>query len=113
MGRLDETNDPVVEEASRILEDLLREVVKHARVEVGAPVLDWWRSHYKAKFYYALHVKKRTYAADGDKLMAKAAELGTTVAELAGGEPITTLHAVMASFKVDCRGANLFENWCN
>jgi len=114
VGQTDPKDDEIVREVERILDQLVTVALRAA----GGPALDdverWWRSQYKAKFYYAIRMKKKVYDSDEAALVAKAEELGRVARALAGPiAPISSLHAAIASYQVDCPPIGSLEDWCN
>ena len=113
-----EQTDPKDDEIVREVEAILDELVSVALAAAGGTVLKdverWWRGQYRAKFFYAIRMKKKSYGSDKSKLRAKAEELGRAARALAGADAaISPLHAAVASFQVDCPPTGILEDWCN
>ena len=114
MGQTDPTDDQIVRDVELILDELVGVALGAAGGTVLKDVEAWWRGQYRAKFFYAIRMKKRTYASDKDKLRLKAEELGRVARALAGADgAISPLHAAIASFQVDCPPTGILEDWCN
>jgi hypothetical protein len=117
MERRDMNDDAIEDQVNQILDELINDVALSAAAAHGGAVdgnvQAWWRSQYKAKFFYAIRVKGRVYANDRPVLLRKAKELGEAARALAGVGSITTLHAAIASHQVDCPPISGLEEWCN
>jgi hypothetical protein len=113
MEQPDVNDDAIVEQVNRMLDEVIDKALQTAGGAVDGNVVAWWRSQYKAKFFYAIRMKHRVYAQDRSVLLKKAEELGKVARDLAGVGSITTLHAAMASHQVDCPPIGLLEDWCN
>lgn len=109
-----ELNDVAIDETvDQMLDELMQEAERAADVPLSGDVKLWWTSHYRAKFYYALRRKGKNYSADKAELSAKARELGLAARKLAVIEPISTFHAAIASYQVDCKPISVLEGYCN
>ena len=59
-------------------------------------------------------LKKKVFDKDEAAPVGKAQELGRAARALAGPfAPISTLHAAVASYQVDCPPIGDLEDWCN
>lgn len=113
MEQTDLNDGAIVDQVNQMLDELIDEALRTAGGAVDGDVVAWWRNQYKAKFFYAIRMKNKTYAAERSALLKKAEALGKAARDLAGVESITTLHAAMASHQVDCPPFGIMEDWCN
>jgi hypothetical protein len=113
MAQTDVNDDVIKNQVNQMLDELIEVALRTAGGTVDGGVVAWWRNQYKAKFFYAIRVKQKTYAADRTTLLKKAEALGNVARSLAGVGPITTLHAAIASHQVDCPPIDTLEDWCN
>lgn len=107
---------------SQQVDQILRELSAVTRAAIGREVSDeaaaWWTSHYRAKFYYAIHCKARSYERDAAALKRQAQRLGEMALAMAGPRTVITReHAALASFVLDCPpDSGISEStgeWCN
>lgn len=116
MEQTDVNDDEIQKQVNQMLDELIAVALRAAAAAGGAVdggVEAWWRNQYKAKFFYAIRVKKKNYAQDRSDLLKRVELLGKTARELAGVGSVTTLHAAMASHQVDCPPIGPMEEWCN
>lgn len=105
------------------VEAILRELFAVTRAAIGREVSDeaeaWWTAHYRAKFYYAIHFRHRSYERDKAVLKEQARRLGEMAVAMAQDRTVITReHAALASFVLDCPPVSGEESpwageWCN
>lgn len=109
---------------ARQVEQILDELVRDATAAAGGGAIDadvakFWQVQYRAKFFYAILMRDKNYDDDRDNLKPRFAQLGEVARTLAGNDrAITTMHAAMASYAVDCRPVRddvpqINWEWCN
>lgn len=91
------------QQVDRIVAELLAVTKAAIGREVSDEAEEWWRAHYRAKFYYAIDFRQRSYERDMAALTLQAKRLGDAALAMAKGRSVITReHAALASFVLDC-----------
>lgn len=104
-----------------IIQGLIKDLEESIKMSLPGGVLpkdvtDWWITHYRSKFYYALDYKRVEHDDKAKTALKQAAvRLGAELLKQAKSNPVTWTHAAHASAEVDCKpnSANILVEWCN
>jgi hypothetical protein len=107
------SDNEIEKQVNGIFDVLFQEAKKSTRKTIAPDAEQWWRSHYRALFYRAIHFKQLKFEEARPMLTEKGRELMKEAEASAGESPtISREDAAVASTRIDCPDGKL-EEWCN